>query len=200
MHLLLGGPRRPVLVAEGVWRFRYEWIWHEASLEAHELGVSEEREKWMTNWINPPLDSEHILARDLVAGVGRLSFVTAALERLKPFLAHIYAWIAVFPHGAYWPLPVAVKLCLKWISLKLAAGRRRASRKHIEWPAGEAFRTDAKAEENPVAIGGWQTSITTDPLKAKRFAVELNEGSAPWLSSKGEPFQVMASLELLATL
>ena len=85
-------------------------------------------------------------------------------------------------------------------SLGLAAGRRWAGCKHIEWPTGEAFRMDAKAEGNSVAIGGWLTSITTDPLKAKWFAVDLNEGNAPWLRSKGEPFQVIASLVLVATL
>ena len=72
--------------------------------------------------------------------------------------------------------------------------------KHVELPTGEAFRTDAKAEGNDVAIGGWQTSITTDPMKAKWFAIVLNEENTPWLRARGEPFQVIASLELLATL
>ena len=160
------------------------WIWTCTS-----WGVSEDRAAWLRTWIGNALSSNGILVRDLVAVVGRLSFVVAALERLELFLAHIYAWIAAVPHGAFLPPPVAVRLCLRWIALKLAAGRRRASCRHVALPTGEAFRTDAKAEGNEVAIGGWQTSVTTDPKQAKWFSVKLDEANTLGLGRAGNLFK-----------
>ena len=37
-------------------------------------------------------------------------------------------------------------------------------------------------------------------MTARWFALELNEHNSPWITCRGEPYQVIASLELLATL
>ena len=68
----------------------------------------------------------------------------------------------------------------------------------------ERFRTDAEAEGELVVIGGYQTrdglGRAIPHAAAKRFMVTLNRETAAWAFAKGEPFQAIASLELLGTL
>ena len=84
--------------------------------------------------------------------------------------------------------------------MKLKAGYRRVKCRRMELSASECFRTDAKAAGDTVAIGGWETSVTKDPKEARWFSIVLNQDNTPWLKCKGEPFQVIASLELLSSL
>ena len=50
-----------------------------------------------------------------------------------------------------------------------------------------------------MAIGGWETSAVTDTKKARWFSIRVTRKNSPWLFAKGEPFRVVASIELLAT-
>ena len=65
---------------------------------------------------------------------------------------------------------------------------------------GEAFRADAKAEGQTVVVGGWECLGGTRPSAVRWFSVVLNRENAEWAFSKGEPFRVVAALELYATL
>lgn len=63
-----------------------------------------------------------------------------------------------------------------------------------------AFRADAKADDTGVVIGGWDASHGADTTQAKWFSERLTPENAPWVFQAGEPFRVIAALELLATL
>ena len=65
---------------------------------------------------------------------------------------------------------------------------------------GEAFRIDAKAEGDCVAIGGWRTLDSSKASEAAWFSVVLTRSTAPWAFARGEPFRAIASLELLGSL
>ena len=91
-------------------------------------------------------------------------------------------------------------LCLRWISLKLKKGERMMDCRPPKAYMGELFRTDAKAEGQDVAVGGWECRGGCKPIDARWFAIKLNIENTPWLHCRGEPFKVVASLELLATL
>ena len=65
---------------------------------------------------------------------------------------------------------------------------------------GVAFRADAKAEGQEVVVGGWECRGGTAPGAARWFSAELNRKNAPWAFSRGEPYRVIAALELFATL
>ena len=65
---------------------------------------------------------------------------------------------------------------------------------------GEIFRLDAKAAGTDVAVGGWVSRGRQTTQEAKWFAVRLNRNNAPWAFARGEPFRVVASLELLGVL
>merc|ERR1712102_11877 len=77
--------------------------------------------------------------------------------------------------------------------------------RYIEMPLevmslGEAFRADAKAEWQTVVVGGWECLGGSRPGGSRWFSVTLDRKTAPWAFSKGEPFKVVAALELYATL
>ena len=64
----------------------------------------------------------------------------------------------------------------------------------------ETFRADAKAEGEEVCIGGWELGLSGDTATARWFSETLTRFNAPWVFEAGEPFRVIAALELLATL
>ena len=64
---------------------------------------------------------------------------------------------------------------------------------------GELFRVDAKAEEDTVRIGGWSLWNGPDTKTAAWFSLQITREDCPWVFVK-EPFRLVASLELLATL
>ena len=65
---------------------------------------------------------------------------------------------------------------------------------------GEIFRTDAKAEGKDVVVGGWECRGDVEPAQARWFSTRLTESNCAWLHCRGEPFRVIAALELYATL
>ena len=69
--------------------FVYGWIGYQLDLDKLALGISQERAAWLVSWIRNALKLEAVLVRDLVGVVGRLSFATGPLVRIRPCLAHI---------------------------------------------------------------------------------------------------------------
>ena len=122
-------------------------------METHSLGITEDRARWLVSWIDRALAAKAVLVRDLVSVIGRLSFTAGPLERLRPFLAPLYAWISVVPESAFLPPPVLVQLCLRWVSVKLNTGSRLSPCRRVVDSNVELFRTDAKAEDGAVRIG-----------------------------------------------
>ena len=57
---------------------------------------------------------------------------------------------------------------------------------------------DAMADGEGVAIGGWETYHTSNPMEARWFHLKLNRQVAPFLYVKGEPFRTISTSELLA--
>ena len=96
--------------------------------------------------------------------------------------------------------PIAVRTTIKWVGILLKSFPtlkcHRGGGDH-----GELFRVDAKAEGDNVAwIAGWSTGPAADPGSARWFACQVDSATYPWVFEKGQPFKVIAALELLATL
>ena len=102
----------------------YPWIGLDINLDKHALGLSESRADWLRRWIDGVLERDGVVINELASALGRLSFAAGPLERIRPFLSSLFAWVAVAPGNAYLAPNPEVKLCLKWISWKLGAGRQ----------------------------------------------------------------------------
>ena len=179
--------------------FDYVGFW--CDYKHYHLGISESRAAWLVKWIGSLLKNEGVLVRDFVGGLGRLMYAAGVLERVKPFLGPIFAWASAVPGGSYLQFPHFIAMCLRWIMQKLQqpGGRVMSSLTNIDFTA-ELFRADAKAQQDDVVIGGWETRYTLDPKKARWYSLRLEKSSAFWMYWKGEPYKVIAALELMATL
>ena len=132
-------------------------------------------------------------------------FVALALEYALPALGPLHAWAAVAPRYGRPLLPAMIRVIMLWLAEEIPKrGVVRYKALADTQSYGELFRVDAKAEGLKVVLGGWYTGENPDPRSAAWYAVELSPESAPWAYQRGpapgEPFRVIASLELLAVL
>ena len=178
-----------------------EWIGFFFDFENLVLGLSASRAKWIQGWIDRVCgpNQEVLVVRDLEGMVGRLGFTAQVLRHVKPFLAPLYAWIAISSRSHCSKVPVAIKLVLIWIA-KLVRIKHVIPMRRITTSVGEIFRTDAKAEGSTVVVGGWEViggELTPD---SRWFSVQLSVDSAPWAFHRGQPFKTISALELFGTL
>ena len=65
---------------------------------------------------------------------------------------------------------------------------------------GQLFMTDAKAEDNLVVLGGWETLPGGSKGTARWFSVRVEPGDLPGLYGRAKPQHEIATWELLASL
>ena len=141
-----------------------------------------------------------IQVSNLHAVLGRWVYACGALDVYRPFLGPVFAWAASVPEEATLPTPKAITFILRYLRDRLRAGERMTWCPAEDGTPVEAFRADATASDEMVAIGGWECRDCTPPEKARWFAVQLTRETHPWIWRDGEPFRKIAGLELLATL
>ena len=121
-----------------------------------------------------------------------MAFSVEALVHEKPFLSPLYAFQSLHHDREVVDVPLFVRMTLTWIALRVAR-RRDVPCAESRRPVGVAFRVDAKAEGDTVAIGGWAPVVGADGRPDTRasdwFAMTLDRESAPWAFFKGEPFR-----------
>ena len=174
-----------------------EWIGYTVNLKDWTLGVSKKKVDWLRTWSDWALSEGRMLGREFKAGLGRMGFLAGAVRMARPFLAPLYASIARVPGGTYFELHLAVKLAIAFFH-EMVSG---APVKPLTLPPkvlGEIFRVDGMADQDGIAIGGWETYVTSDPSKARWFHVRLTRKNAAFLYLKGEPFRTISTSELLA--
>lgn len=177
------------------------WIGFFFHYENLKHGLSDSRSKWLASWLNLRASNGVVVIRDLKGCIGRLGFASGVLSQVKPFLAPLYSWSAIFPDSAAHPIPLAIRLVMKWIA-KLVLDAPLVDLRRRTQQRGELFRADAKAEGMTVVVGGWEVLPGSDrPSPNSRwYSVQLDPVSAPWAFSKGLPFRTIGALELFGSL
>ncbi len=74
-----------------------EWIGYLLDYSRFQIGISESRCRWLTNWIKLTLSNDVVLVRAMAEALGRLGYCAGVLEWCRPFLAPIYSWCAAAP-------------------------------------------------------------------------------------------------------
>ena len=178
---------------------RYGWVGYEFDLLRYEIGISDKKQRWVLEWIDGRLKDGMVTGSYMREGLGRLSFVAGPLFHLRPLLGPIYAFVAVLHKAGVAQIPLMVRLILQafYASIRNSCMIPCSVRHET---VGDVFRVDAKAQGNNVVIAGWKTGPTPDPSTADWFALTLTKEEVPFVFMKGEPYKVVASLELLAIL
>ena len=169
-----------------------EWIGYWMDLGRFELGVSAARAAWSSNWLDDRVREGRAQFGELLQGVGRLGFITGAVESLRPFLGPLYAWASAGPRHARPVIPPMLLLIMKYPSRKLKECRMMPCEKKA-LQLGEVFRIDAKAEGDLVVIGGWRSQGGCKARDAPWILLELTWSTAPWAFARGEPFRTIAA-------
>ena len=94
----------------------FTWVGFEICLRGAKIGLSEQRAKWLSNWLLDRVAAGHAIAADVSAVLGRLSFGLTALGHLRPFLGPVYAWVASVDGHRTYQLPKAIALIFKFSS------------------------------------------------------------------------------------
>ena len=176
-----------------------EWVGYWLDVRTFSVGISAKRAAWLIEWLNRKLEDKVVVAREIREGLGRLSFAAGPLEHCRAFLGPIHAWVAAANPSQAVELPILLRLVFRFLCGELAAARTVSCRD--DWQdAGELYRVDAKAEGDDVVVAGWATGPEPDTTKARWFSLRLTRANAPWVFARGEPFRVVASLELVAAL
>ena len=94
------------------------------------------------------------------------------------------------------PIPVVIKIILKYLDKEIEIGNYK-ERVSIQPPdkclrglhsgEEEASRSDAKAENEEVGLGGWEVRGGKRPDQARWFSIKLTRRNAPWVFEGGEP-------------
>jgi hypothetical protein len=176
-----------------------EWIGYWLDLGRFELGVSILRATAASTWLKERVREGRAQLGELLQGLGRIGFITGAVEFLRPFLGPLYAWASAGPRCARPPLPPMIMLIMKYLSEELLSAHSMPCERKAR-QLGEVFRMDAKAEGDTVVIGGWRSQGGCLTVDAPWFSVALTRKTAPWAFARGEPFRTIASLELLGSL
>ena len=170
-----------------------EWIRYWLDVGRFELGISASMASWASRWLTDNAAEGRVKLGELREGLGRLQFVTGAIEFLRPFLGPLYAWASAGPRYARPKLPVMVVLIMKYLSKELLQVRAMPCQRRALF-LGEVFRLDAKAEGDTVAVGGWRSADGAKSSEAAWFSVRLNRRNAPWAFARGEAFRTIASI------
>lgn len=176
-----------------------EWIGYWLDLGRFELGVSALRAASAASWLNDRVREGSAQLGELLQGIGKIGFITGAVEFLRPFLGPLYAWASAGPWFARSRLPPMILLIMKYLAKELLEVRMMPCEQKAQ-QLGEVFRMDAKAEGDTVVIGGWKSQGGCKTSEAPWFSVALTRATAPWAFARGEPFRTIASLELLGSL
>ena len=176
-----------------------EWIGYWLDLGKFELGVSAKRAACAIQRLEEKAREGRVQLGELLQGIGRLGFITSAVEHLRPFLGPLYAWASAGPRYARPALPPMILLILKYLARELRETRSMPCSDKAR-QLGEVYRMDAKAEGQTVVIGGWKSEGGCKTKDAAWFSLELTRKTAPWAFERGEPYRTIASLELMGTL
>ena len=179
------------------------WIGYQVDVSGLRLGITESRASWSVAWCSRLVRDGQCRLDDFRSGIGRLGFVTGALEYERPFLAPLFAFAARHSNTSLARLPLYVVSVLRHLAGRFEHRRMYPSTVRRS-KAREPFRVDACADENGIGVGGWlPTRNEAGQLSTKDspwFAVKLDQNNAPWAYSRGEPYRSIAALEAFGVL
>ena len=165
------------------------------------VGLSERRAKWIMDFIVDAQGGRGLIEhRRFTEFVGRLVYAGQVLYWLRPFMGPLHRWKAAIHPGTVALMPRMVMVVLRYILKLLQEQHYLVSCKSPPMAYREAFRTDAKAEDDFFVLGGWETLHSFNTKECRWFSVKVQAADFPYLfNSQGTAKGMSTVAELLAT-
>ena len=165
------------------------------------LGLSERRANWIMEFILDVQKGRGMIEhRRFTEFVGRLVYAGQVLYWLRPFMGPLHRWKAAIAPGTVALVPRMVMVVLRYILKLLQEKHHLVSCKSPPMVYREAFRTDAKAEDDYFVLGGWETIHSFDTKECRWFSVRVDSSAYPFLfNAQGTAKGMSTVAELLAT-
>jgi len=165
------------------------------------VGLSERRASWIMEFILDVQKGRGMVEhRRFVEFVGRLVYAGQVLYWLRPFMGPLHRWKAAIAPGTVALIPRMVMVVLRYILKLLQEKHYLVSCRSPPVVFREAFRTDAKAEDDFFVLGGWETLSSFDTSSCRWFSIRINASDYPFLFNAQGTAQGMSTVaELLAT-
>ena len=165
------------------------------------VGLSERRAKWIMDFIIDAQGCRGMIEhRRFTEFVGRLVYAGQVLYWLRPFMGPLHRWKAAIHPGTVALMPRMVMVVLRYLLKLLQEQHYLVSCKSPPMVYREAFRTDAKAEDDFFVLGGWETLHSFDTKECRWFSVKVQAADFPYLfNSQGTAKGMSTVAELLAT-
>ncbi|CAE7547522.1 unnamed protein product [Symbiodinium sp. CCMP2592] len=165
------------------------------------VGLSERRANWLIEFITDLQRGRGMIEhRRFTEFVGRLVYAGQVLYWLRPFMGPLHRWKAAITPGTVALVPRMVMVVLRYILTLLQEKHYLVCCKSPPLMLREAFRTDAKAEDDFFVLGGWETLHSFEPKKCRWFSVRVTAADYPFLfNAQGTAKGMSTVAELLAT-
>ncbi|CAE7203224.1 unnamed protein product [Symbiodinium sp. CCMP2592] len=165
------------------------------------VGLSERRANWLIEFITDLQRGRGMIEhRRFTEFVGRLVYAGQVLYWLRPFMGPLHRWKAAITPGTVALVPRMVMVVLRYILTLLQEKHYLVCCKSPPLMLREAFRTDAKAEDDFFVLGGWETLHSFEPKKCRWFSVRVSAADYPFLfNAQGTAKGMSTVAELLAT-
>jgi hypothetical protein len=178
---------------------QYDYIGYWMDWSTFRVGINQKRTQWLLEWIKAATARMHTDKTEMAEVLGRWTFASRVLTSLRPFLGPMYAWQARLKAGKQRIIPAMILLILEFLTQQLQESSTVPSRE-VRSEGGEAFRADARADEDSAEVGAWECKGGAKPPNARWFTLKMDRKNHPWVFYKGEPKRVIAALELWVTL
>ena len=165
------------------------------------VGLSERRANWIMDFIRDVQEGRGMVEhRRFTEFVGRLVYAGQVLYWLRPFMGPLHRWKAAIAPGTVALVPRMVMVVLRYILKLLQEKHHLVSCKSPPLVCREAFRTDAKAEDDYFVLGGWETLHSFDTKECRWFSVRVDASAYSYLfNAQGTAKGMSTVAELLAT-
>ena len=165
------------------------WVGFELLYSSNQLGISQRRAAWFIKWTRTTAEQETVHVAKFEEGLGRVMYVTGALEHERPFMAPLYKFMTIHPRH-----PVQAVSSYVVFFVQFLAGQLKQRRHHPcavqTFPSSAARRVDAQASAERTGIGGWLPSVrpdgSLDLWSSRWFSLELKRESWPWVYEKSD--------------
>ena len=175
------------------------WVGFETLLRSRIVGISSRRAEWFIRWAEKVAESPTIQMASFEERLGRIMFVTDALEHERPFLAPLHKFLTKHPRNAVRRFFPYVAFILRYLAGEISKKRHYKCRTRIT-TADCTPRVDAQASDCRTGIGRDQEGRLSSWLSSW-FSLEFTREDYPRIFDKGNrPSLAMSTLGAFAML